>query len=306
MEQQLRVGGDLVRDQEVEVPEAQAEQEPVQRRVQRDARGAAPGRRRVRRAADARDVELGLPGPGHDVVVVGLAEVDPRLRDVRRPARGHRRKVTDPQLGLALAGDRVHRHHREPDAVRVDDLLVDPAPCLRVAVDRQLAAREHHLAHGPVDQVAVGVDVVEVVVLAHGLELVERRLERPVVPQTGVGERVRLGDDGVGGQRLGPRVALLDPLVEAEREARHRDVVRDEALLLGVLVGIDRQPLDGLGVDAPEHDRRREPDDHDRAERPHPLRERARDEQGASDAGQEREHVVGEEARVEVRVRRRP
>ena len=63
-------------------------------------------------------------------------------------------------------------------------LTHDPAWGLRSGASSR--ARQHHLAGLVVDRVAVDVDVVEVVVLAHRLELVERRLERPVVPQAGV------------------------------------------------------------------------------------------------------------------------
>jgi hypothetical protein len=69
-----------------------------------------------------------------------------------------------------------------------EDALVDEARRLRVLVEGQLAGGEHDLALRAVDDVAVGVDVEEVVVAADPLELVERRAERPVVPQPGVGE----------------------------------------------------------------------------------------------------------------------
>ncbi len=161
---------------------------------------------------------------------------------------------------------------------------------------------QHHLAQRAVDEVAVRVDVGEVVVLADDLELLERRLERPVVPQAGVGEGVRLVDDRLGGERRRARVAALVPLVQPEREPRHRDVVPDVPLLLGELVGVDRQALDRLRVDATEDERRREPHDDDGAERPHPRGEGARDQQRARHAREQREHVVGEEPRVGVRV----
>ena len=70
--------------------------------------------------------------------------------------------------------------------------LVNPT-ALGFCVQGQLAGGEQDLALLAVDQVAVRVDVGEVVVAAHGLELVQRVVERPVVPQPGVPERVGLG-----------------------------------------------------------------------------------------------------------------
>ena len=172
---------------------------------------------------------------------------------------------------------------------------------VRVLVDRQLAGREHDLAQGAVDLVAVGVHVREVVVLAHGLELVERRLERAVVPEPGVGERVRLGRHGGRGQRRRPRRTASAPLVEPEREPGHGDVVGDVRLLLRVLVGVDGEPLDRLGVqrdraamDATNQTPTIKP------ERPHPARERPRDEERAGKPRQEGQDVVGEEAGMGV------
>ena len=194
VEQQLAVRGDLVGDQQVEITEPQREQQPVDHRVERDPVGPRPARRRVRVAGAriARVVELGLARANHDIVVVALAEVDAGLGDLGHAGRRDRRQVTDPELGLPFGGDLVDRDHGNADAVRVDDPLVDPAVRVRVLGDRQLAGREHHLAQRAVDDVAIGVDVVEVVVLADGLQLVERGLQRPVVPQPGVGERVGL------------------------------------------------------------------------------------------------------------------
>ena len=95
-----------------------------------------------------------------------------------------------PSLVTSLTG-----HHRHADAVGVDDPLVDPAGRARVLVEGELAGGQHDLALHVVDDVAVRVDVGEVVVAADGLELVERVLERPVVPQPGVPERVLLAVD---------------------------------------------------------------------------------------------------------------
>ncbi len=176
-----------------------------------------------------RIVELRLARPDHDVVVVALAEVDPGLGDLGHARLRDRRQVLDPEAGLALGRDLVHRDHGHADAVRVDDALVHPAGRLGVLLDRQLAAREHDLAQRAVDHVAIRVDVHEVVVLANRLELVQRHPERAVVPQARVLEGVDLEAEGCLGERGRARVVPVRPLVEAEGLARHRDVVRDVA-----------------------------------------------------------------------------
>ena len=105
----------------------------------------------------------------------------------------------------------------------------------------ELADREHDLADVVAQLVAVRVDVEEVVVLAHGLELVERVAERAVVPQAGVQERVLvLLDRSLGQWRLAAVVADV-PAVEVEREPRHRDVVADVRRLERLLVRLDRE-----------------------------------------------------------------
>ena len=103
--------------------------------------------------------------------------------------------------------------------------------------------------------VAVRVDVEEVVVLADGLELVERVAERPVVPQAGVQERVLvLLDRGLGQRRLAAVVADV-PAVEVEREPGHRDVVAMYGGSWALLVRLDRDDLDDLRVDPADADR---------------------------------------------------
>ena len=151
--------------------------------------------------------------------------------------------------------------------------------------------------------VAVRVDVEEVVVLADGLELVERVAERPVVPQAGVQERARvLLDRGLGQRRLAAVVADV-PAVEVEREPGHRDVVADVRRSSSVLlVGLDRDLLDELRVDPADADRGDEPDRDRQPERPHHPGERAADEERRGDRRQPGQHVVGEELRVRVGV----
>ena len=196
VEQQLALVGDLVADQQVEVAEAQREEQPRQGRVEADAGRAAPAGLGAgvgaALALAGRIVELRLARPGDDVFARLLAEVDARFGDLGRAVARDRRQVADEEPRLALVGDLVDRHHRGADAVGVDDPLVDEPGRPRVLGEVQLAGRQHHLALDVVDDVAVGVDVVEVVVAADGLELVERVPERSVIPQPGVAERVRL------------------------------------------------------------------------------------------------------------------
>ena len=108
VEQELALGGDLVADEQVEVAEAQREQQPRQGRVEVDAGRAAPARLGARIGAAlalaGRVVELGLAGAGDDVVARLLAEVDPRLGDLGRAVARDRREVADEQPRLALVG----------------------------------------------------------------------------------------------------------------------------------------------------------------------------------------------------------
>ena len=306
MEEQLAALGHLVADEQVEVAEPRREQEPHRRVVERDPGRAGPARlgpdRALRVALAGRIVELVLLRPDDDVRAGAFAEVDPGMGGVdrRRATRGRRRQVADQELRLALAADLVDRDHGGPDAVREADPLVDPAGRVRVLLERQLARRQHHLARQAVDRIAVRVDVGEVVVLAHGLELVERRPQRTRVPQPRAGERVRLLGDLVGGQDLVPRERDVAPAAEVVGEPRHRDVVADVALFLGVLVGLDGEALDGLRVEAPDDQRGDQPDPDGQAERPDHPGERPADEERRGHPGDDRQHVEGEELGVLV------
>ncbi len=196
MEQQLAVIGDLGADQQVEVAEAEREEQTRQGRVETDPCLASPARRLldVVRPADG-VVELVLLCPDNDVGALPLAEVDPRLRDGRGALARDRRQVADDEARLALGRDLVDRDHRDADPVGVRHPLVDPARGARILRKVEFANRQHHLAGVVTELVAIGVDVGEVVVLADGLELVQRVAERAVVPQPGVEERRLVLDD---------------------------------------------------------------------------------------------------------------
>ena len=129
--------------------------------------------------------------------------------------------------------------------MRVDQLLVDPvAAALRQLVHVQLASREHHLPHRAVDLIAVDVDVGEVVVRADLLDLAQRVLQRAPVPEADVLQR-RLVVRGV--ERFDARFRrerALREAVQAEREPRHLDVVRDVRRFAHELVRFDDEAVD--------------------------------------------------------------
>ena len=142
MEEELAPVGDLVADEQVEVAEAEREQEPVEGRPQRDAGRARPAGHRAGVATSfalaGREVELLLARARDDVLARALPEVDARLGDLRRPVGGDRRQVADEQARLPLVRHLVDRDHRGADAVRVDDALVDESDGGRVLVQREL------------------------------------------------------------------------------------------------------------------------------------------------------------------------
>ena len=181
-----------------------------------------------------------------------------------------------------------------------DDPLVDPADGGRVALQVELAGRQHDLSLDVVDDVPIRVDVGEVVVAADGLELVEGHAEWPVVPQSRASERVGLGFDvGLGQDVLAAKLALA-PAVKPKCQPGHRDVVADIALFLGVLVRDDREPLDGFRVEAPDQQRGEEPYRDREPERPEHPGERAADKEGGRQPRDHGQDVVREELGVLV------
>ena len=127
---------DLAAEQDVRGPEPGREPHPAQQPGDLDPAGP------VIHGGDVfvplRVVELFGVGVHDDVVVRQLAEVDARLvyGDVHR--RG-RRQVLDEQHRQPFLGDLVDRAHRDPEAVGVLQLLVDPGRVWQ-AVRVQLAA----------------------------------------------------------------------------------------------------------------------------------------------------------------------
>ena len=125
---------------------------------------------------------------------------------------------------------------------------------------RELARREHQLAIVAVDDVAVVVDVLELVVRADLLQLRERPQQRAVVPEPDVLERRLVARQRARVERLvGGKLFLLDA-VETVGGARHPDVRLDVGALRRELVGRHAQALQERRVhaeaDHPHHEQR--------------------------------------------------
>jgi hypothetical protein len=158
VEQHAALGRDVVGEQRLERPEADAEQRLAPERSHGDAAGAVVDRVDVVFAA--RIVEL-LGGRVDEHVLLGeVAEVDARLVD-REIDRRLGRQVLDEEDGQPLGRDLVDRAQRDAVAVREGEVLVDQVRLGRLF---ELArAREHDLPCFAIDPVAVVVGRDEVV-----------------------------------------------------------------------------------------------------------------------------------------------
>ena len=262
-EEDLRIIGQLVADDQVEVAEAEREHQPRDRVADPDAGGAAPGggcpALGIGPAVGLeRIVELVGSRAGHDVVVlVRLAEVDARLADRQL------RIAVDPAhqvVRRALVGHGVDRHGGDAVAVRVDEALVGPgARLVGQPLDVELASAEHDLAVLVRDLVAIDVDVEEGVVAPQDLLLAERRQQRPVVPQPQVVDRRGVLREHLARQLLlAGEAALLDG-VEVEGRAGGGDVPGDVRALHVELVRVDLDGLHEGRVQAADDDRQDQP-----------------------------------------------
>ena len=158
------------------------EQEPAQRRADRDTAVRTVGRvRRPRRAVAAGVIELELlrvAGRLADDRVPareGLAEVD--LRTGHRDLLSGRHAAVQEHRALGLRVDLGHRRRDDAVPVRVDEMRVDPAR-LGDSAGLQLARRDRDVLRTPV-QVVVG-EIEGVLEAVVGLQLlldVERRRE---------------------------------------------------------------------------------------------------------------------------------
>ena len=142
----------------------------------------------------------------------------------------------------------------------VDQLLVDPvAAALGQLLDVQLARRQHHLAHGAVEVVAIDVDVGKVVVSANLLLLAQGVLQRVPVPQADVLQRgLIVGRVGGIDRGLGGKLALGE-LVQPISLLGELDVVGDVGSLAHQLVRLDDEV-----ADVPAHQAQREIAEHGR------------------------------------------
>ena len=298
----LRIAVDGAGQQDAELAELDRVQHPVQRRADRDA--AAAGIRRVRLAARAGVgvVQLELVAADDRVARLLLAEVHPGLPDIEL---ARRRDVALGEVRVATARGRVRRSGDEPEAVGVDEMAVDPVVLARWRPGHVADAHDHVLGNRtprhlvPVD----GEHARKLVVPLDLLQLLERRRHHAGVELTHIGKRGRLGAQL--GQRLGRhrRIRGHLHLVDPVRGAGVLDLAGEVRALLGELVGLDHELL---------HDRRVEPADdhggeHQQAEpdgRKHRVpADRAGEEQRRADQRDHREHGLGRQHGVHIRVR---
>ncbi len=246
-QEHLRLGGDLTRDQGVDVGEAQGEGGAAQDRTGLDAAqpvvgvvvdGLLAGRlhRRVDLALLGADDH---PRTGGEV----FTEVDPGLGDGEQ--RGHvllGLDVLHQEVGLSLGGNGVRRTQHRTETVGEHQVAVDP-PGVGDAGVVELPGGQHHLGEHPVDVIAVHIDIAELIEGPQLLKLAiggeqHRRVPQPDVVDGGGVVRQHLGIEfGVGGKG-----ADLDP-VEPVAHPGKGDVALHVGELLVDLVGLHREAL---------------------------------------------------------------
>ena len=164
-----------------------------------------------------------------------LAEIDFRARYVKTFHRALDGHIAQNQLWQSFRREPIHRVHRDPVAMRVDELLVDPvAAALREFVDAKFARGEHHLADRAIDFIAINVDIGKVVVSANLLHLAQPDIleSRLIIRRVGRLDR-----------RFGGELSLHDP-VQSIGPARQVDVVGDKGLLTNQFVRLDDKAAD--------------------------------------------------------------
>ncbi len=110
----------------------------------------------------------------------------------------------------------------------------------------KLPGGNHDLPITITDLIAVDVDIDKLVVQADLLKLLVHGIERAPVPQTHLGEQVRIVcQRGSGEFSIRRELALLD-LIEFEGFPGEVDVARNVGYFEGDLIGFDYQPLDQL------------------------------------------------------------
>ena len=174
----------------------------------------------------------------HVHIAVGqLAKVNLRTRNAQAGHRALHRHIAQVKNRQPLRRKAVHRVHRDPVAVGINQLVVDPvSAAFGQLVHIQFAHRQHHLAQRSIDLVAVDVDAREGVVGTNFLHLAQRVLQRIHIPQADVFERglIVLRIDG-GDARFRGKLALRKA-VQPVSVPRHRDIIGDVRPLLVELV----------------------------------------------------------------------
>ena len=240
-----RAAGDGLRQQEVEVAEAQRE-------------GRAPREARQPDAARAVVVVVGRLGAGRGLVDLGaaagdddvrraggglLAEIDAWLAQAERVRVGPEAGLREPRVaGFAHLGGADGRH---PVAVGVGEARVGPAA--RIAAERaqvEPARRDGQRPGDAADGVAVERRAREAVIAPERLELVERRAQDVRVPERDVVDRLAVLLEVGGRHRLVSRGGAGGDAIEREGPARGGDRGGDVRPFLGELLGLDHVALE--------------------------------------------------------------
>ena len=137
--------------------------------------------------------------------------------------------------------------------MRERDPAVHPGGRLLRAVWIQLSSRKHHESLLTIDGVAVNVHIGKVVVLTHGLELIERLLQRAIVPEPRVGKCLRIRCNHVCREARLTVILQLAPAIKAKGESRHLQVVSNVRLLKRELVRLHLEALDKLWIESAKH-----------------------------------------------------
>ncbi len=242
--QQPALRRDVIAEGELgEVAAVERDEEPPEKPAEHDPAGALVGCEAV--AFTLRVVELLLARLHVDVGIGQLSEIDFRPRHLDRGIGALHRHVAQDERGHPFRREAVDRVHRDAIAVRVNQLLVDPVTAaLRELLDVQLPRAKHYFANLAVDFIAINVDVGKVVISADFLDLAERVLQCPPVPEPDVLKRSlivrrisRLDS------RLRRKLALHD-LVQSIGLACQLDVVGNVGLLANQLVRLHNKATD--------------------------------------------------------------
>ncbi len=286
----------VVRHEELDVPEVRREQHLAPEGPERDA--PLPLVRGVDVLVPRRVVEFLGPSLHEDIVSGQLAEVELRAGDPEIGG-GRWRDVLDPELGEPLARHPVHRPHHGTVAVRIRQPLVDPDPARQI-LRRELPRRQGHLPVLPVDAVPIDIDIRELVVGPDLLELAVGGEQGPRVPQADILEGRLVLTQVLKRQCLLCRKLPLLDIVQAVGQTGVADVEVDVRLLLVDLVGRHPIALDQARVGHTSQDRHA----HQRGEAPQegaPAPETNRDEtQDSNQARQDQQRPQDRELGVNV------